>query len=163
MNTLTPVLHTLLDCVTNQLNEEGRPVGLAFIAPGQAVAYDDCCQGQAWVRLVSLTPTGFPAGQQAIRCGVNLLNAALEVGVIRCAHTIDDQGRAPTAAEMTADATLTHDDAFSVLNALVCCFHPTLSHIQTLSIGTWTPLGVEGGCVGGQWEATLRIDPCVDC
>jgi hypothetical protein len=44
------------------------------------------------------------------------------------------------------------DDAFALYRALRCC--------QGVEVAAeaWTPVGPEGGCVGGQWTAYLAVD-----
>lgn len=158
-----PMLDLLL-CAETALDNCGRPVDLVTIAPGQTVAWDNCCEngGQLYVRAVEVFPTAgpgasFPAIDSQQQCGVTLLAAQLAVGVIRCAHTIDDEGNPPTAAEMTADALGTTADMSILLDAIRCCFGPQQRHFK---LSNWTPQGVQGGCVGGEWNLFVAVSPC---
>ncbi len=158
-----PLLDLLL-CAETALDDCGRPVDLVTIAPGQSVAWDNCCEdgGQLYVRVVEVFPTGgttaaFPSIDTQQQCGVSMLAAQIAVGVIRCAHTIDDDGNPPSAAEMTADALGTTADMTILLDAIQCCFGPQQKHFK---VSNWTPQGVRGGCVGGEWNLYVAVGPC---
>lgn len=145
----------LLQAVGEELAAgQAGPVGTQLLAPGAGPPPADwCCrhtgpdgtdgEGMAWVRLVRRYPsTRFPAPDTTpARCGASWA-VDVELGVYRCAHTLDDQGNPPTAAEMTADALMVNDDAHSLLRAACRVRWPYV-------IGAWTPLGPSGGCVGG--------------
>lgn len=151
----------VLACVRDALIEADRDVSLAHLAPGGEVAWDACCDGQLWVRLIDVYPTNpFPTEDtQQLRCTIVELAARIGVGVMRCAHTVDDNGRPPTAAEMTADTVETTADATIVSSALMCCT-PNLPIIRSIKLGHWTPAGPQGGCVGGEWQALIALDWC---
>lgn len=157
----------LLDCAETALDGCGRSVGRAFLAVGD-VAHDNCCEdeGQLWVRLIEAYPsasgtTPFPAqATNAQPCGIKILAARVAVGIVRCAHTLDDQGNAPTAEELTFDALGATADASILLSAIQCCDVLTRSPVQALRIGRWTASGPQGGCVGGEWELVLGLDNC---
>ena len=126
----------------------------AFVSAG-SVAWDECCDGQTWVRVTSLVPD--PPTDQ--RCSVDWWDAGIEVGVLRCASVVDDRGNAPSASRLTAEAQSTARDMWNLAEAIRCYFAdvPTVVHVD---LGTWTPLGAEGGCVGGTWTATVRLAAC---
>lgn len=164
---LGPIMSDLLECADKALQEHGRPARLVHLAPGQQVAWDNCCdgQGQLWVRVISAHPSvgpnaPFPAVDAQQSCGVSALAAVLGVGVMRCAHTIDDRGDPPSASEMTADTLDTTRDMSILLRAVQCCFLP--DRRPTPKVGQWTPQGVMGGCVGGEWQVTVPVGVC-DC
>ena len=154
----------LLECAEQALIDCGNPVGLATLAPGTTVAWDNCCEpgGQLYVRLVEVFPTAgttaaFPSIDSQQQCGVSMLAAQLAVGVIRCAHTVDDEGNPPTAQEMTVDALKTTEDMSSLLQAITCCWGPEQ---RQWKLSNWTPQGVRGGCVGGEWTVYVAVSPC---
>lgn len=153
---LGPVLSTALACADAALIPQ---VGRAALYPGSSVAWDDCCEGQVWVRLISLTPSGNPANSrnQLTPCGVLMWTATIGVGVLRCAATLDDAGNAPSPALLNADTLQMTQDMINIAEALQCCLAPQLGK---LSMTRWDPLGPNGGCVGGEWVATLLIDNC---
>lgn len=143
------VMQSLLDCAEQKMAEAGRPAfGRVFLNPGNEAPWDDCCSGQLWVR----AGTMFPVNPVQGNCGVTDFTTSLYLGSLRCAHTVDDNGTAPTAAEMTGDATAEVDEAEILLDAIRCCFNNLGKKIVV-----WTPLGVEGGCVGGEWQVDVRV------
>lgn len=134
-----------------------RPSRKILYAPGTLVAWDDCCDGQVWGRLVSITPlpTANPARIPGLSgCGAPSFIATIEVGVIRCAQTVDDQGRAPSAMEISNDGKQGISDMATILSVLA-------SFADTRSIVGWTPQGPEGGCHGGYWTFTVAIPNCL--
>lgn len=154
----------LLACAEVALYECGRAVDLVTLAPGQTVAWDNCCDngGQLYVRVIEVYPTAgtgaaFPGVDVQQQCGVSLLAAQIAVGVIRCAHTIDDEGNPPTAAEMTSDTLNMTADMSILFDAIKCCFGPSQRHFK---INNWAPQGVRGGCVGGEWTLYVALSPC---
>lgn len=166
---LHPALGDILDCLLAALADHDARVCRSFIAPGLTVPWDDCCpdcggaEGQAWV---GVGPAGmFPAGPfpsqdtSPQRCAPHEYAAEVVVGVLRCAHTVDDQGHPPTAVQVTADAAKVHRDAAIVRDALLCCYAADLDPGE-FRLGAWAPLGPQGGCVGGQWTATIRLPAC---
>lgn len=156
---LVSALDALLACAVADLD----PVpGRVLINPGLEVPWDDCCAGQAWVRLVSLIPSGNPFPQVDMvqggaGCGVTLWAATIGVGVLRCAAVVDDQGNAPSVAAMTADAVQQIVDMRSLEQAITCCFK---GQGYTIKVLGWDPLGVNGGCVGGEWTIMLAVNSC---
>jgi hypothetical protein len=155
VNLVQPHLDYALACASTAL--AANPPGRAFVAPGQEVAWDDCCDGQLHVRLISLGPdnalqTRKASGQP---CGPEFWIATIGLGIVRCAHTVDDEGNAPTPGQISSDANDMTGDLTALLDAITCCIRPT-------SITGWTPVGPLGGCHGGEWVYTVRIPAC-DC
>lgn len=149
------------------LVQASAPVNRLFVAPGIAAAWDDCCDrspdgdGQAWVAVERVYPTDpFPLEVvEPMRCGPSEYAAALAVGVLRCAHTVDDRGRSPSAEKVTGDAEEVARDRQAALTAILCGFLPDADP-GTWQLGQWTPLGPDGGCVGGLWRLTVAVGPC---
>lgn len=145
---LTPVLTELLAECEAALDPKPARV---LITPGVAAAYDDCCGGQLWVRLVSVAPV-YPSN--AVKgCGPLYRNVRIEVGVIRCAATLDSAGRPPTPAAVTADALQEALDLAAIEQVLECSDYGFTGLV-------WSPLGVEGGCQGGSWEGVIKVRAC---
>lgn len=137
--------------------------GRVLLAAGAEVAWDDCCRGQLWVRVVNLAPLvanrqgspGLVAGSPG--CGVLRWHATLGVGIVRCAAVVDDRGNAPSALTLTREAEQMTADASALSHGLLC------SGLITRVVG-WSPLGPLGGCVGGEWQIVTSVDlcPCPD-
>ena len=158
-----PVLSTALAHVVETLSV---PVGRALVAPGAAPAWDACCEGMAYTRLILLAPAQMYGGRSNVDgsgggaygpCGVLAWQATIGVGVLRCASVVNDAGEAPSARVLTAEARQVLDDAAAVAFALQCHLAP---QVERLSLLQWEPLGPEGGCVGGEWQANVLIPNC---
>jgi hypothetical protein len=153
---ISPLLFGLLDCAVASLD----PVpARAIVNPGE-VAWDECCEGQVWTRLVSIVPSGvpFPATDTAQQCGVLMWAATVGLGVLRCAAVQDDQGNPPSASAISATGLQQAMDAQALMDALSCCWPPLAQ--RRAKIATWTPLGPAGGCVGGEWTVQVMVDNC---
>lgn len=154
----------LLDALQDRFDAAGVPVCRAFLAPGRTAVWDVCCpcgdgEGQAWVAVPEMFPTDpFPmqdAGPQ--RCHPREYAVELVVGVLRCAHVVDDHGTPPTAVQMTADALKVARDRKIVRDALLCGL---ADEPGTFTLGRWAALGPQGACVGGEWRATMAVPAC---
>lgn len=136
------------------------PGRVVLLAPGQEAAWDDCCDGQVWVRLVNVepTPTFDPSRRGGLGvCATPFFVVTAEIGVTRCAAVFDDnRGTAPTPAAITADGEQSVADMSTLLGVLAC-------DDNTRSIVSWTPTGPMGGCHGGYWTFTLAVDNCIQC
>lgn len=149
---LGPILLEILTCAQENLT---NPVALVTITPGNTVAWDDCCEGELWARVVSVVGASSMSNPRLQPCAATW-QVRFEVGVIRCAHVVDDAGNIPTAAQMTADALATYQDRADLTYALMCCV-PGIPGIQDLQVGDWLPQGPEGGCVGGTLTSTFTL------
>lgn len=150
----------LLDAAQEELAAcGGQRVCWAGLAPGGVTTLDHCdcgntgCGGQLTVRLVSAFPyTSFPFAADASEGGTcsKPLAYQVEVGVYRCYTMVDVSGQPPTvAAALSATADQTRD-MIALRKAIKCSLDNAL-----VEIGTYTPLGPDGTCVGGYWNAWL--------
>lgn len=162
-----PLMSAILDCADTQLTANGRECDRVLLAPGVEPAYDECCDGFLYVRLTSMFPSGNPFPQQDTRpgnCKPTLIASTLAIGVLRCAAVVQDGGAVPTAEELTAETLGMTADASILLEAIKCCIVPltddTTSDAVVATIGTWNPLGPDGGCVGGEWTITIGHGSC---
>jgi hypothetical protein len=121
------------------------------------VAWDECCDGQLWGRVVTITPhQTTQQGRGAVSmppCGVDYLIATVAIGLIRCAASISDSGKSPSAGRLTADGYQQLDDMTAIERVILC-------DPRTLNVQSWNPLGPEGGCVGGEWTFTIALGAC---
>lgn len=165
------VLKGILSASASALNEAGVPPGRVELTPGVAPAWDDCCSGQLYLRVVEVFPSAgagaaFPQMDSAQRgvggraCGFHMVAVHIGLGIIRCASTLDDDGSAPTPAEVTADGDEMLDDMAMLLDVLACEVG-SLPGVMAVKVNRWTPQGVEGGCHGGEWGAYIGLDPCL--
>lgn len=161
-----PRAESLLSCVDEALRDYDAPTCRSFLAPGGPPAWDVCCDcgtgdGQLWVQVAEAFPTDdFPSPVAgANRCPPSGFGARLVVGILRCAAVVDDQGRAPSSERLTADALKVQRDRAIVYEALRCCYLVDADP-GTYQIGSWTPLGPQGGCVGGAVNVTVAAPAC---
>jgi hypothetical protein len=154
------------DCAAAQLKARDRACDRVLLAPGSEVAWDECCDGFLYVRLVSMFPTGNPFPTPDTRpgnCKPLMIGSTIAVGVLRCAAAPDSNGNAPSAEVLTAETLGMTADASIALEAITCCVAPLTddqsSYAQQIVLGTWTPLGPLG-CVGGEWTLTIGHGQC---
>jgi len=146
----------LASCLCAEL---GDSLCFCGVLPGDATPLDYCgaCDGaacgQAWVRLVSVIPIlDTSTGSASNPCGAPL-QAAVEVGVARCAPMPGDDGEAPTMADQLEASLQQVADMRAGLRAIRCC---NSYGSKDFDIVEWTPIGPEGACLGGAWLITLR-------
>jgi hypothetical protein len=132
-----------------------RPLRVIPVYPGAEVAWDSCCEGQLWGRVVSIQPhTGANTGRSAAPpCGVLWWNVTVAVGILRCIATLNDAGEAPRPAALAADGVQMLADLTVIQQVL-------LWHDSVAAMIAWNPLGSQGGCGGGEWQATVRVGVC---
>lgn len=147
---LGPILDQYLECAVESLTV---PVTRALVQVGSEVAHDDCCGGQVWVRVLSINPV-YP-GTAPANCAPIYYNVILAMGIVRCAATVDDNGVAPSAATITAEAHQMTQDMHDLMQAIQCCPPKPMP-----VMGGWSPTGPLGGCAGGEWTFTIKMDNC---
>lgn len=151
-----------------KLNDQGIPVGMTelvgavydhlsvkpgrtIVAPGASVAWDDCCAGQLWARVVSVTPV-YQGSRSSAAC-VIAHDLTIGVGIVRCVAVVDDRGRAPSATQISADGNSGLRDMREIADALHG--HQPVDALSA-QLGVWTPSGPDGGCAGGEWTYAMR-------
>lgn len=143
----------VLDITREAYPEAGR----IFIQPGGDVAWDDCCNGQLWVRVIESLPKMAAQARSAVdpRCLLRGWQLRVGIGHLHCVSTLDDQGRAPAANWLTTEASEVLTTAWAIQKALLC--HAELGEKYRPVMGSWRPLGPSGGCAGGEWQVDLDI------
>lgn len=166
---LWPFLVTLTSALDEVLEEYGAATCRTFIAPGASAPWDVCCscsrehEGQAWVAVQRYAPAGtFPSeALLPLRCGPDQYVASIDVGVLRCASTVDDAGNVPTVDQWTEEALKVSRDRTLVQYALLCRFAEEADlYPGGIALGGWVPLGPQGGCVGGQTSVSVAVGGC---
>lgn len=162
LNLVWPRLLELLDCLCTRINDSALdPVCVCEAMPGMNVALDyalgGCsaggADGMAWVRLTSIYMTSnFPAQLQGtVRCDNAEVAFAFEMGIIRSMPLGDDEGNPPPLEMMLAATERQVSEAMLIANAILCCYD------TDVAMGTYTPIGPEGGAVGGRWTASSLV------
>lgn len=157
-----PLLVTLHSCLCGQITESGLPAVCACeLYPGGVVALDYCSGcgnggcGQAWVRLVGAYPsTTFPSPAARAQCGAPLAYQ-IEVGIARCAPAMGPRGQPPPVEALEDAVRLQMADMAAMRRAIDCCLgdaYPDREHL----LGQYTPMPVQGDCMGGTWALTVE-------
>lgn len=130
------------------------------------LAQNLCCEGFAWVRVISIFPsTNFPRQNfDPQNCPSASYAIELELGAIRCLPP-GDENNGPNCDEWTAVFLQVDEDAASMRRA-VCCVNdliggPTTFISQVVS-GPWTPIDGQGACIGGRMTVTIQVS-CSEC
>jgi hypothetical protein len=151
----------LLDCLCARLADTvGGPVCVCTPIPGDQAIADYCSAGpggvgQAWVRLARVFMTRqFPQPVTTAPCPDGFWAADYELGVLRCAATLDEQGNPPSPAALAGVAARVVDDAAAVMETAQCCLPGGLPRI----VGDWRPMQ-GGGCTGGTCTVTVQLVP----
>jgi hypothetical protein len=162
--TLRQMLAVLLEELSAGLEEAGLLESMCAITvfPGTAVPVDyvggDSCSSMAWVRHVSSNPTvRFPSADASIDNCAYTLAHIIEVGIIRPSpipmsdgNTVDlpdDIAHFNSAMELADDMILMKDAIARAAKS-----------IDFVILGSYVPVGPEGGAVGGTWTLTAGDD-----
>jgi len=166
---IKPAAWQLLACldeaVQRLLPEELRPKAVG-LRPGQSIALliaqygNECCSGLAWVRAGGATP--IPADIDSQRgCGISAFRIPFEIGIARCAP-LSDGTNLITSDVWDGKTELTYDD-FSVMLCAYRCMVTNWKDQGSVLLGGWTPLAVQGQCMGGTLQVTVESPYCLDC
>jgi hypothetical protein len=164
-----PALVALSGCLCNELAASGLPTPcFCGVLPGANVPMAYCgecvagvsdangCGGQAWVRLEQVFPSViFPTPAENTVCNTGLV-ASIEIGVLRCMQVIEESGEAPSLDEQVRATRLQLADMQAMRRAVLCCDWRADSDLQLL-LTSYTPVGPEGGCVGGTWSFMVAV------
>jgi hypothetical protein len=162
---LFPQLQILLDYLLVALAECDRMVCRSSVNVESEVVWDNCCtcdlgagvtgDGQAWVNVASIAALTTMTNGQITKCG-NTYEATVTVGVVRCAATLADDGSPPDEDVLTAQAQNILQDRAITTRAIRCGLGSVIEP-DDWTMGEWTVLGPNGGCVGGLQTFTLRF------
>ncbi|QGJ95253.1 hypothetical protein QDA11_gp33 [Microbacterium phage Jayden] len=129
--------------------------GKVFVQPGAEVAWDqEKCDGQAWSRIVTLTPVLGTRKANGVAC-VEWWDVTFAVGVLRCVANVNQRGKLPTAEQITADGHEFADDLVALLTAIECDQY-------VRQIVTATPIGPQGNAAGSEVQFIVRVQPCCE-
>lgn len=147
-----PLLEVVNDTLHLLTEHEAAPGRVVPLAPGVAPAWDDCCDGQLYSRIMAVTPIySTTRTAQGARCTPVRLDVQAAIGLLRCAAVVDDRGAAPSAREIFTDGLEMSADLALMLTALQCSS-------KVSQVTKWVPLGVEGGCHGGEWQFEFIVN-----
>lgn len=166
MSPTIAILETLRDILDLLTVEDGecrispQPCR-TVLSPGLEIAWDECgaggCtdddrDGQLWANITTME-----ADSDSGNCERIVWTA--DVGIVRCAATVQDDGSPPPVAAVEHDAWQQAADSDHIRYAIRCC--PSRPEtIGDVELVTWTSLGPSGGCVGGAWTIRGILDEC---
>lgn len=168
-----PTARELLECFAQELEKVTSPPKYVQLRAGSVVDYllstsaDECCEGLAWVRPAAFFPSSnqatFPTQDAAppARGDITGWAVTLEMGVVRCMPT-PDQHSIVSPEQWDAVTQAVMDDAAAMRRAICCWIDAKPGRSKIVLPGTWSPLDIEGGCVGGVLPVTFRRPAC-DC
>ena len=127
--------------------------------PSPVVPMDICCSsedgdGQAWVAFIG---TKAKAPNRNLPCGGEV-EARFAVGIARCAHTVDDRGRAPSGQELDDDALKLFRDYRIMRHAIQGIWAPEMAASKyqlkkdDWRLGDYNVHVVRGGCMASSHE-----------
>lgn len=159
----------LLVCVSAELAalEAGSP-SRAFVAPGAEIAWDDCECGQLTVHVLRAFPSDtFPILKQTgpfTRCKPRLTVAEFVITILRCVSIQDDEGRAPSAADLHADGLTDQRDRAAVRRGAICCLQADDPRRQlNYLMQDQLAVGADGHCMGSELHLFVGLPNCQDC
>lgn len=146
----------LVECLCAEV---GATVCFCGPFPGGDTPMDFCSEcdggmcGQAWVRLVAAYPSSvFPEPDLSGTCSMPLAYE-WEVGIARCAPTMDDLGNPPTRDQLLEATARQYEDLAAMRKAIQCCFADGLTDYI---LGVYTPQQVLGACLSSTWQVFSR-------
>lgn len=111
----------------------------------------DCAEPFLWVRVMRrFRAKTFPTPILATDCATQRV-VELEIGVARCTKLSAE----PDWDELAEEAEISLDDSFRIEVALCRAMAALTDHGRTVSTGTITPYGPDGGVVA--WNGTLFV------
>jgi len=165
-----PLARELLECYEQELAKLENPPAYVQLRAGNVVAHlvstsqDECCEGLGWVRPASFFPSSdaFPVPDGApVKGGTRAWAVTLELGFVQCAP-VGDETQIPTADDWDATVQGVMDAAAAMRRAICCFVEAAPRRSGRVVIGTWQPIEVQGGCVGGLMPVTVS-GPACDC
>lgn len=141
---LGAVLAGLDDC-------DREPISRAYVAAGE-IAWDDCC-GSLIVAPERVYRTSEFPNEDATEdlCADRYLAVDLVVLVVRCVPTVDDRGRAPSAAALQAGYRQAIEDGAVVMNTVMGALPDRWERAGVAQ----TFVGAQGGCIGVETRFTI--------
>lgn len=162
-----PTMVKLAGCLATEFIASGlgQPC-FCGLFPGEEAPWDYCdgnCgktrAGQIWVRLVSAFPTQpFPVIDPLGTCA-SAMGFDLEVGAIRAAPMITGTAAKPILPTVDAQLESTRiqlAEMAAIRRAIKCCMAENEDGGEiSYALGSYSPVGPDGGCVGGSWTVTV--------
>jgi hypothetical protein len=161
-----PVLDAVLLCLEQEIAKVPNPPAVTCMRPGDRVdlliaqGRDECCEGLAWVRLVSVFPSNqFPTQDEGyVKCVLGW-GVRMEIGVARCAP-VGDENQLPSCDDWTAVVNDTTADGAALRRVPMRLRTLEDFRHRMYVLGGWESMTTEGGCVGGALLLTVQAPAC---
>jgi hypothetical protein len=147
-----PVAEQLMRCLCDAvlLNPDPPAIcGFRTGTTGQPLAglsVDECCGGAAFIRILRTFPSWATPNESPLSFSCAQPSAAeFELSMWRCT-SLGTMNVPPTQAQWDALNTKLLNDRLSMMDA-ICCFMRQRDK-RSVKFNDWTPVDVEGGCVG---------------
>lgn len=132
----------------------------AEVTPLLGTGTDECCTGLGWVRIQSISGVRTLGELDNVSCFQQERTLNLELGVARCAPSADistvpsEEQWAAVAMQLDADQ--------GAMEAAICCAFGDLegSAAEEVAVGEYLPFGVDGNCIGGTMQVSVRMTVC---
>lgn len=145
----------LIEALTTELEVRLLPgVCFAGVVPGSDIAMDyvnDECGAMAYSRVGAVFPSASFPNPDASPALMLTMASIIELGIFRGAP-LNDNGEPATEEQQFEATRLQMADMKAMLD--VICSYCDLHEIPVV-IGSYAPIGPQGGVVGGSWTATL--------
>lgn len=149
---LTPALRALLATLEGVLTPA---VERTQLSPGTTPAWDSGC-GQLSISVTGATPVYGRMRANGGYCAATRVDVNIAIELVRCVAVLSDQGRAPTAAEVTEDTVQEILDLDMVDTALKC-FDWAAYGVDNAKLVSWSLNGPNAGQLGLTWNVSLSI------
>lgn len=145
----------LLATSAQALDDCGRdPVSRAYVAAGE-ISWDDCCGMLVVAPERVYRSEAFPAeAPDRELCFGGVLAIEFVVLLVRCVPTVDERGRAPSAAALQAAYSELLGDAAVIYNAVV----GPMPDYWMRATPSQTFVGAQGGCIAVETRVVLGIE-----
>lgn len=158
---VSDVLTSLAACLCEQIRDDGLPEPcFCGVMPGDRVPFDYVgnCEGQdgmAWTKLVMAYPaSGVGRVSQEIRNCSAGIGVDIELGILRMAPVLTEDGEPPEAAAQAASSVLQVADMYAMFKAVQCCFGT--QNVDYI-LGPYRGFGPEGYAVGGTISVMVAL------
>ena len=150
--TIMPALMALHECLCAELTKSGLDASCeCALVHGAAVSVAPPAvgRGYAWVGLDSIVPSKtFPVQDSTASNCPSPLVANVTVGILRC-YAVKVNGESSEQMLLYMDKQMA--DMAAMRRAILCCAALT----DDVMLGSYTPIGPEGGVYGGSWSVYL--------
>lgn len=161
VNPVTTLLTTLAACLCEQIRADELPEPcFCGVLPGERVAVDyiNLCEeqdGMAWTRLaLSYPASAVGVVNQNLRNCSGGLGVEIEIGIMRAAPTMTEDGEPPSAGDQLASVELQMDDMLAMRKAVACC--SALDPYDYI-LSQYRPSGPLGYALGGTFTVMVAL------